>query len=150
SNYLTIFSNRAMPDFDPRFIELCQYPDANVRWRAFRALAKNTSPIVRAYALEELEKGLCDRTIASLFINNFEPGDEERILNALAFPDDESKLHWLLMDISKMLKNNSNADTSRLGILIYASTPCENCRFTALKQMHRQHAVPTWMKEECE
>jgi hypothetical protein len=147
-NYLTVFSNRAMPEFDARLIELCQHPDEKVQMRAFRALSKNSSPVLRHYALGELEKGLCDGSIASLFINNYQLGDEERILDALSLPADENELHWLLMDIGKILKNNPIADCSKLGVIVYACTPCENCRFTALEQLKRQGVVPPWMMAE--
>jgi hypothetical protein len=147
-NYLTVFSNRAMPKFDARLIELCRYPNEKVQLRAFKALSKNNSQVLRHYALGELEKGLCDGSIASLFINNYQSGDEERILDALSLPADENEVHWLLMDIGEILKNNPIADASKLGVILYGCTPCENCRFTALEQLTRRNAVPPWMMAE--
>jgi hypothetical protein len=148
-NYLTVFSNRALPEFDARLIELCEHPDEKVQMRAFQALSKNNSPVLRHYALGQLEKGLCDGSIARLFINNYQLGDEERILDALTLPADENELHWLLMDIGEILKNNPIADCSTLGVIVYSCTPCENCRFTALEQLDRQDVVPPWMMAEC-
>jgi hypothetical protein len=92
-NYLTVFSNRALPEFDARLIELCRHPDEKVQWRGFQALSKNNSPVLRQFALGELEKGLCDGSIASLFINNYQPRDEEKILDAMSLPADENELH---------------------------------------------------------
>lgn len=149
ANFLTVFSNRAMPAFDSRLIALCSHSDEKVQMRAFQALSKNRNPEVRSFALAELENGLTDGAIASLFICNYEPGDETRILDALALPSDENELHCLLMDIAKVLKTNPDADASKLGIIIYGHTPCENCRFTALEQLQRQQAAPTWMMAEC-
>lgn len=146
-NYLTIFSNRALPEFDARLIEFCRHPDEKVQMRAFQALSKNSSPVLRSFALAEIKKGLTDGSIASLFVNNYQPGDEEQILDALVFPEDENEQHWLLMDIGKVLENNPNADASKLALVIYGCTPCENCRFTALKLLERQHAIPPWMME---
>jgi hypothetical protein len=53
------------------------------------------------------------------------------------------------MDIAKVLKNNPIADASKLGVILYCCTPCENCRFTALEQLKRQNVVPPWMMAEC-
>jgi hypothetical protein len=150
ARFLTVFSNRALPDFDARLIELCQHSDAEVRRRAFSALEKNLHRLIREFALTGLAKGFCDGSIVGLFINNYEQGDEQRILEAMEFPADESELHWLLMDVNKVLEKNSQADASQLGVIAYASTPCENCRFFALRLLHNQKAVPKWVKEECQ
>ncbi|QVL34591.1 hypothetical protein KIH39_11985 [Telmatocola sphagniphila] len=148
-NYLEVFSNRALPVFDPRLIELTRHPDEKVRWRAFKTLSMNDHPILREHALKELEKGLSDCLNADLFIYNFFPGDEERILKALVLPDDLNQLHWLLSAIEDILEINPSADSSKLGVVIYAHTPCVNCRFKAIKHLARQSAIPSWMKEEC-
>jgi len=39
--------------------------------------------------------------LAALFINNYRQGDEQRILEAMAPPEDECDLHWLLLDVIK-------------------------------------------------
>jgi len=149
AKFLTVFSNRALPDFDARLIELCQHSDAEVRRRAFSALEKNTHRLIREFAFAGLAKGLSDGSVVGLFINNYEQGDEHRILEAMEFPADECELHWLLMDVNKVLEKNSQADASQLAMITYASTPCENCRFFALRLLHNQKAVPEWVKEEC-
>jgi hypothetical protein len=149
TNLLRVFSNRALPQFDARLIELCQHSDAKVRWRAFGALEKNAHRQIRRFALTELAKGVCDGLLVSLFINNYEQGDEQRILEAMELPPDECERHWLLMDVCKVLEKNAAADCSQLGVIVYASTPCESCRFDAIRLLHNQQFVPEWMKEEC-
>lgn len=149
AKFLTVFSNRALPDFDARLIGFCQHSDPEVRRRAFRALEKNAHPLVREFALAGLAERVCDGSVVGLFINNYEQGDERRILEAMELPADECELHWLLMDVNKVLEGNSQADVSQLGVIAYALTPCENCRFFALRLLHNQKAVPEWMKEEC-
>jgi hypothetical protein len=146
---LKVFSNRALPRFDARLIGLCQHSDAEVRRRAFSALAKNTNRLIRQFALTELGKGVREGSLVGLFINNYEPGDEQRILETMEFPTDECELHWLMMDVIKVLEQNSEADCSRLSVICYASTPCENCRFYAARLLLTQHAAPAWLKEEC-
>ena len=67
----------------------------------------------------------------------------------MELPDDECELHWLLMDAIKVLEKNPKADCSRLGVIAYASTPCEYCRFYAARLLLDQQVAPEWLKEEC-
>jgi hypothetical protein len=149
ANLLRVFSAHALPEFDARLLKLCHHDD-EVRRRAFAALAQNTHQLVREFALTELRKGFGDGSVVALFINNFSQGDEHRILEVMELPDDECELHWLLMDVIKLLENHPEADCSRLGVISYASTPCENCRFYAARHLLNQHAAPGWLKEECQ
>jgi hypothetical protein len=149
ANLLQVFSNRAAPQFVDRFIELGQHGDPEVRRRALFALANIEHPLVRAFALPELEHGVSDGSVVGLFIRNYQRGDEHRILEALEFPADSCERHWLLMDLIKVLEANPGADCSRLAVVAYASTPCENCRFLAARLLLGQHVAPEWLVEEC-
>ena len=64
----------------------------------------------------------------------------------MEFPDDECELHWLLMDAIKVLEKNPEADCSRLGVIAYASTPCEHCRFRAARLLVNQQVAPEWLE----
>ncbi len=149
ANLVNVFSARPLPEFDARLVELCRHGDEEVRRRAFAALGQNAHPLVREFALTELEKGVRDGSVVALFINNYRQGDEHRILEAVELPDDECQLHWLLMDVIKVLEKNPEADCSRLGVIGYATTPCENCRFYAARLLLNQHAAADWLIEEC-
>lgn len=142
ANLLKALSARAMPEFDTRLIELCRHSDEEIRRRAFTALAQNAHPLIREFALTELQRGVQDGSVVALFINNYRQGDEERILEAVEFPDDACEVHWLLMDVIKVLEKNPGADCSQLGIIGYASTPCENCRFYAARLLLNQQVLP--------
>lgn len=146
---LRVFWNRALPDFEPRLIELCRHADSEVRRSAFNALKCNSHPLIRAFAIAELEKGVRSGQVVSLFINNYEQGDEHRIAEAMELPDDSNELHWLLMDVVKVLEKYEGADCSRLGLAAYALTPCENCRADAARLLHNRHVAPRWLIEEC-
>jgi hypothetical protein len=52
------------------------------------------------------------------------------------------------MDAIKVLEKNSEADCSHLGIIAYASTPCETCRFYATRLLLNQQVAPEWLREE--
>jgi hypothetical protein len=146
---LRVFSNRPLPQFDARLIELCRHPDPGVRCWAFNALEENKHPLIWEFAVSEVRKSALDSQVAGLFINNYRQGDEQLVLESFALPDDEAETHWLLMDIVKMLEANPEADCSRLGIIAYALTPCTNCRSDAARLLHRRHVAPEWLTEEC-
>ncbi len=148
-NFLRVFSNRALPEFDDRLIGLCSHDDNDVRQRAFRALEANTHPAIRAFALARLAAGDGSHEAVALLQKNFEPGDEQHILDALTQPADEDDLHWLLMNVRKVLEQNPIADASRLGVIAYALNPCGACRFHAANVMRDRGALPDWAREEC-
>jgi hypothetical protein len=149
ANLLAVFSNRALPQFDTRLIELCGHGDDEVRRRALGALEQNAHPRIRRFALDELEGGERGGSVVGLFAGNYQQGDEQRILESVELPDDDCELHGLLMDVIKVLEKNPDADCSRLGIIAYASTPCENCRADAARLLHRRRVAPSWLTEEC-
>ena len=112
---LRIFSNRALPNFDSRLIELCQHTDEKVRRWAFNALEKNSAPAIHQFALTFLRDGASQAI--GLFINNYEQGDEQTILSCLELPSDQFAIHSMLLDVIKVLKNNPNADATQLGVV---------------------------------
>jgi hypothetical protein len=146
---LRIFSGRALSEFDARLIELCRHDDEEVRRWAFRALEVNKHPLIRDFALTELRKGIQDGSLAALFINNYRKGDEHLLLESMELPKDECELHWFLMRVIKVLEKNPEAECFPLGVIAYASTPCENCRFYAARLLHNQQVAPTWLSQEC-
>lgn len=149
AHLLSVFSNRALPEFNALFIELCQHSSEDVQWRAFSALEQNANPLVREFALKGLREGLPHRFVVGLFIKNYMDGDERRILESVELPSDECELHWLLMDVIKVLEANPQADCSELGLIAYARTPCQNCRHDSARLLLQQHVAPAWMPDEC-
>lgn len=149
TNYLRVFSNRAMPTFDARMIEFCNHSDEQVRLWAFNALQMNTHPLVREFAVTNIQHGLRDRFFPGLFIRNYAAGDEALILEKLELPDEVNERHWLLMDVIKVLENNKKADPSQLALVVYAHTPCENCRCDAVRILQTHDSVPGWLPAEC-
>lgn len=149
ANLLQVFSNRAAAEFDARLIEMCQYGYVSVRRKAIRALENVEHPSIRDFALAELEGGLRGESVVGLFTRNYLPGDEQRIVGGLRLPDDDFELHGLLMDVIKVLEANPDADCTQLGVIAYASTPCENCRADAARLLYRQHVAPRWLSLEC-
>jgi hypothetical protein len=83
ANLLKVFSARALPAFDARLVELCRHRDEEVRRRALRAMAQIAHPLIREFALTELQRGAPGGAVIALFVNNYRPGDEQRLLEAL-------------------------------------------------------------------
>ena len=117
--------------------------------RAFSALEKNAHPSIREFAFRELDKGAVTGASVGLFIKNYQPGDEQRILESIILPDDEVELHWLLMDSVKVLESHPEAECLKLGTIVYAITPCSSCRYYAARLLFGRKAAPSWMMEEC-
>lgn len=146
---LQVFSKRAVPLVDEHLIRLCRHGDEEVRRRAISALEQVEHPLIRDFALAELENGLRAAAVVGLIARNYRPGDERRILESIELPDDECELHGLLMDVIEVLKANPDADCSRLGVLAYALPPCENCRHGAARLLLDHRVAPEWLMEEC-
>ena len=149
ANLLKIFSNRPFPEFDDRLLALCRHADGDVRFRASDALAELAHPKIRKFALEELDRGLPDRSFVTLFKANFQPGDEKLLLDAIELPTDACDAHELLMDVIGVLESNGESDSSQLGIACYASTPCQSCRYDAAWLLAEDRVAPAWLIEEC-
>ena len=99
-------------------------------------------PLIRAFGLSQLEKGTREGSVVSLFIKNFQRGNEQRILTFLEVPDDDFERHSLLMNVMDVLENNPDTDGAQLAIIAYASTPCGMCRRDSVELLLRQHAAP--------
>ncbi len=145
---LQVFAARALPEFDPRLIELCRHADSDVSWRALKALEENAHPMVRDYALAELARG--EASAVGLLVRNYEPGDEGRVLAVIEAPaPDGEHEHGPISDALELLEANPGADASRLGVACYARTPCGHCRATAARLLVARGVAPDWLLGEC-
>ncbi len=146
---IAVFMHRGYPRFDSKLIEFCHHGDPVVRFRAFRALEGLSHPAVREFAISEIEKATGHRPAVGLLVGNYRRGDEDRILESVELPELDDERHELLMDTIRVLEANPEADCSRLGIVAYASNPCQICRGDAVRLLHRRGAAPGWLTEEC-
>lgn len=151
ANLLKVFAARAVPTFDPRLIAYCQHADEEVQRRAYAALRQIAHPLLREFGLTQLQEGdVQDGAVIALFIKNYQPGDEHRIVEGIELPNDDDELHWLLMQGIDVLKENPAAECAQLGIITYVLTPCTNCRCHAAQLLLNQHAAPEWLIHECQ
>lgn len=146
AKYLSIFSNRPLPDFDQRLLQFIDHSDVEVRRQAVKAVSRNSHAAIRAFIEEVKADRITDEHI-ELFERNFLPGDEEIIARLIPFGD-EHCLHHALFNALDVLENNSAADCTWLGYLAYEATPCGLCRCRAAKLFFGQNCAPEWLIEE--
>ncbi len=149
-NYLRVFSNRTMPNFDRRFLGLLDHADSNVRARAYAALGKSSHPEIRNFAVGQIANRITEPSFLELFVRNFQLGDESLLLANLVFPTDADERHGLLMDVKEILSENPKANCEKLGLLVYRFTPCAECRYDMVKLLFNRNVVPDWMVKECQ
>jgi hypothetical protein len=150
AKYLRVFSNRPFPEFDVRVLDFLGFPDPEIQRRTYAALAPNAHPAIRRYALDHVAQQINDDNFLMLFINNFEPGDEDLISANLILPRDPDECHSLMSDVIKILEKNPAAHLDRLGMYAYYATPCGHCRHDAVKLLVERNSAAPWLIEECE
>lgn len=149
ANYLRVFTNRPLPEFDERLLALMSHSDYEVRRWAFAAAAMNSHPTIRQFALAHLADLDEQDSIIRLFIRNFQTGDEELLCSQIRLPEDRGRLHWLLMGAKEVLRENPSARGETLALRVYRCTPCAICRQGAVKFLTARRAVPQWLIDEC-
>jgi hypothetical protein len=146
---LRLFMIQGLPDFDKRLIGLCRHADETVSRRAFQALRHHSHPSIREFAMSEIRAGNRDREEMSLLVNNYVPGVERLLLESLEMPEEAGDRHHLLFDFAKLFEKNPEADPVPIGTIVYAMTPCSNCRQKIVEVLTKRRLDPTWMLEEC-
>jgi hypothetical protein len=149
ANYLSVFSGRALPEFDQRLLGLLDHEDAEVRRRAFTAVAQNTHTQIRRFALDHAAERINEPNFLELLVRNFRPGDEELLMRHLSLPADDNERHWLLRNLREVLRENPEASCRELALVAYAATPCGECRTYVADLLVERRAAPAWLVEEC-
>lgn len=148
-NLLHVFAIRPFDQFDSRLINLCRHSERKVQRSAFKVLCENSFPEIRDLALSEMQQNSLGLPPVGLLIKNFQPGDEQRILDLVELPEELDDRHWMLIDLKKLLEENSSADVSKLGQIAYFHNPCQMCRCSAAELLFQRNTAPVWLVEEC-
>ncbi|HEV2969202.1 MAG TPA: hypothetical protein VGY55_04370 [Pirellulales bacterium] len=149
-NYLHVFSNRPLPQFDERLLGLLEHEDERVRRRAYSTVAQNAHSSIRKFALDHLQTPAGEPKSLALLIRNFRPGDEDILLANLRIPDDPVERHWFLMDLLEILEQNPAARPGALALQSFRWTPCGTCRYRAAKLLIARSVAPKWLTDECQ
>jgi hypothetical protein len=147
--YLQVFACRAWPRFDCRVLELCEASDEQVRRCAVTAIAFNRHPAVRRLAAARLRDPIFQEFSIRMMITNYEPGDENTVMDALILPTDTERRHSTLMSFLQLLEKNDQARCDVAALLIYEETPCSMCRHGAVELLINRGTLPPPAREEC-
>ena len=146
---LMCFQRRPYARLMPRFLELTEHTDPDVRRAAIAALSQITHADVRALALGKIEGGHVAEGELDLFARNYATGDEDRFVHALiALPADACDRHDAWMDVLNVFDSNSHAVAHPCMLWLYERTPCPTCRSRAVRKLLRANSAPAWLMEE--
>lgn len=148
-NFLWIFSNRAMTQFDERVLILLDHSDERVRERAYMAVSQNAHPAIRKFAIDNIRQQIALPGFLELFVRNYQSGDEDLLNANLTLPDNSDECHGIISDLIKILEQNPSANCAELALRSYLATPCEICRYHAAKLLFGQKVAPMWLVDEC-
>jgi hypothetical protein len=147
--WLFVFSQRAMPRFEPRVLELLHSEDGDVSLQAHVALGHVEHAEVRRVAIERLESGRCDWQTVSLLISNYRHEDEPLLVRSLPDRGDREALHELARAVNKLIAKHGTAAESRLLAWSYDHAGCTNCREDCVKKILELGCAPAAILDEC-
>src|SRR5207253_9550453 len=114
------------------------------------ALAQNTHPAIREFAIDHLQTRIAEPNFLELFVRNFRPGDEQLLLENTRIPEDVDRQHCMLLDVIRILEHNPESQCRDLARLVYGITPCGSCRQDAAELLIGRKVAPAWLIEECQ
>jgi hypothetical protein len=162
SRYLRIFQRRAFPlEITPLLQIVERHADAEgrdtdnndrsqVTWCALGALEQIPHPNVRELAFELRERS--DRWRGNwigLLRNNYETGDDRKILESVRREFDDDAVHHLSIDILDLLEEQNISEFTEALEILYDRNPCAYCRGNIVKALHEVNGLPDWIIVEC-
>jgi hypothetical protein len=114
------------------------------------ALDNVTHPRVRALALQL--RGRNDWWRSSwigLLRYNYQSGDHRLIEDSVRLETDEEAIHNMAWDLFKLVDDLDRPELSPSLELLYDRNPCAECRGRIVCHLHKLHALPDWIIEEC-
>jgi hypothetical protein len=149
ARYLRVFTRRELPSLTDAIVGLGEHADADVRDRAYRALARVADARIRELGLRLLTRDRMVEGALSLFESSYQPGDHAAIEQALAAPADDEAMHTIVYSLADVFSKNPLPDCQRLMLFVYERSPCGNCRNRAVKAMQETGTLPPWVAAEC-
>lgn len=124
-----------------------------LRRMAWRALENLRHPAVRAFAMENLARGLKTPDNFALLVTNYVPKDArllESLLGEMIAAGDWDGFHAAGMDIYRAFRAGSGIPHPKhLLPLLYEYNPCSFCRESALSYMAKHRMLTKEILEEC-
>lgn len=148
--YLRVFSQRAMPAFDPVMLRYADHDNHDVRELANLALSNYAHPQVRRLAIERLEAGRALEGDLKLLKKNYNPGDATVVERTLHVPEDRDQLHRLTCDCVELFRSKPVSELAKVMRFVYEESPCSHCRCSAVKSLVETMTAPNWLLIECQ
>ncbi len=149
--HLRIFTRRRFPIDHSVLLQLAASDENRIASAAAKALAHIAHPSVRELAMRLVRDRLPGRREAiALLDGNFEPGDQEMVLDWFQAEDDPEVVHSMGMDLRDLWDHHPDDDTTvRMLCALYENGPCSFCREGAVKRLIEHGALSDQMREEC-
>lgn len=145
---LSVFSRRALPEYDERLLVWIDGSDPVLRRRAAFALSNTPHPLIREAVVERLSVQGLSSTLLLALRSCVEEGDASLFSSLL--PLDGEPEHDLVTGVVEMYARNAVPDAVEPLLWAYERSPCSICRSQAVQTLTRLEALPDWLFEEAE
>ena len=150
---LEAFSWCPYPDAPLPIIEDTQSDHEALQSAAWRALENLRNPVVRKFALENVDKGIRTPENFALLVTNY-LSDDAKLLETLLWEFVETRdwdaVHAAGMDVYRAFEKDSGIPRPKhLLPILYEYNPCSFCRESALRFMSGHRMLTKEILEEC-
>ena len=167
--YAAAYREQTQPELRAQALEAfswCPYPDAPLpiiedtqsdhealQSAAWRALENLRNPVVRKFALENVDKGIRTPENFALLVTNY-LSDDAKLLETLLWEFVETRdwdaVHAAGMDVYRVFEKDSGIPRPKhLLPILYEYNPCSFCRESALRFMSGHRMLTKEILEEC-
>ena len=168
--YAAAYREQTQPELRAQALETfswCPYPDAPLpiiedtqsdhealQSAAWRALENLRNPVVRKFALENVDKGIRTPENFALLVTNY-LSDDAKLLETLLWEfvatRDWDAVHAAGMDVYRVFEKDSGIPRPKhLLPILYEYNPCSFCRESALRFMSGHRMLTKEILEECQ
>lgn len=145
-NALRCIAGARRLSFQPSLTALLSHEAPGVRCFAAKAVARHSSPLIRAAALEVPPKD--PETALTALQSCVVSEDAAAIWDSITSLEQTSEPHDVVYPLVQILKSNPSLGPSSLALFAYLESPCTNCRVNAVEVLFRHGQVPEWLVTE--
>jgi hypothetical protein len=150
---LWVFRRATPPLIPARLWDFAVHHDVRVRDAALTALGHVADRAVGEFGrryLAERPFTADDASVIDLFSENYEAGDEDRIMQALAaLQPDEEDAHYLGMSIRTFCNKHPSPGNAGMLHWLYRTNPCTLCRGDAIAHLAPFRCLSSDVEREC-
>lgn len=145
-NCLRAMSGCKRLPFDEGLVAFLSHRAEMVRYFAARTIGNHREPDVIA---EVGRRYLSNDPLVALTIlrRSARASDLDQILESLT-PPPEATAHDVALAVLNMLDESSLPPDPRMWLFVYEVTPCQTCRYLAVKGLSEVKSCPSWLLEE--